>query len=62
MRSGGKYIIEDGKRRKVEGTTDHPEGNRARPAPTGPIHKPADPPKPSKGSGVPEAAIRTKGR
>ncbi len=29
---GGSYILENGERRRVHGTQDHPDGNRAREA------------------------------
>ncbi len=30
MTGGGRYEMKDGKRVRIEGTRDHPEGNRAR--------------------------------
>lgn len=40
---GGSYVIEGGVRRRIAGTDDHPEGNRARDADGRPAGTPPAP-------------------
>lgn len=63
MRKGGSFVVDKGTRKRVAGTSDHPEGNRARDAdgaPVAPMRRARE--KPARAAPAPAAPARSKTR